>query len=207
MPSTGWPTPCADFSQFDFPVGLNPVTRGFFERVAATEDAADGGRDQGAARRQHRRRRRSCRSPTRPDYNAVIRTTCVATLLEAGHAENALPQTARATVNCRDPAGSAGRRGRTHARRASSTIDKVKITPEGQGGAEPAVADQSRGDARSRNARRRDVARRSGHPDHVAAATPTAAGCATPASRPTASPACSPIPATAACTGSTSRSA
>ncbi len=30
-----------------------------------------------------------------------IRTTCVATLLEAGHAENALPQTARATVNCR----------------------------------------------------------------------------------------------------------
>jgi acetylornithine deacetylase/succinyl-diaminopimelate desuccinylase-like protein len=38
---------------------------------------------------------------TRPDYNAVMRTTCVPTLLEAGHAENALPQTARATVNCR----------------------------------------------------------------------------------------------------------
>src|SRR3979409_2154337 len=37
----------------------------------------------------------------RPDYNAQIRTTCVATLLEAGHAENALPQTARATANCR----------------------------------------------------------------------------------------------------------
>src|SRR5262249_40270507 len=37
----------------------------------------------------------------RPDYNAQIRTTCVATLLEAGHAENALPQSARATVNCR----------------------------------------------------------------------------------------------------------
>jgi hypothetical protein len=37
----------------------------------------------------------------RPEYNAVMRTTCVATLLEAGHAENALPQSARATVNCR----------------------------------------------------------------------------------------------------------
>jgi acetylornithine deacetylase/succinyl-diaminopimelate desuccinylase-like protein len=37
----------------------------------------------------------------RPEYNAVMRTTCVATLLEAGHAENALPQKARATVNCR----------------------------------------------------------------------------------------------------------
>jgi acetylornithine deacetylase/succinyl-diaminopimelate desuccinylase-like protein len=37
----------------------------------------------------------------RPYYNALLRTTCVATLLEGGHAENALPQTARATVNCR----------------------------------------------------------------------------------------------------------
>jgi len=36
-----------------------------------------------------------------PDWNAVLRTTCVATMLEAGHAENALPQSARATVNCR----------------------------------------------------------------------------------------------------------
>jgi acetylornithine deacetylase/succinyl-diaminopimelate desuccinylase-like protein len=36
-----------------------------------------------------------------PYYNAIMRTTCVATMLEAGHAENALPQTARATVNCR----------------------------------------------------------------------------------------------------------
>jgi acetylornithine deacetylase/succinyl-diaminopimelate desuccinylase-like protein len=36
-----------------------------------------------------------------PSYNAQMRTTCVATLLEAGTVENALPQTARATVNCR----------------------------------------------------------------------------------------------------------
>jgi acetylornithine deacetylase/succinyl-diaminopimelate desuccinylase-like protein len=36
-----------------------------------------------------------------PYYNALLRTTCIATRLEAGHADNALPQTARATVNCR----------------------------------------------------------------------------------------------------------
>ena len=36
-----------------------------------------------------------------PDWNAVLRTTCVATMLEGGHAENALPQSAKATVNCR----------------------------------------------------------------------------------------------------------
>jgi len=36
-----------------------------------------------------------------PVYNAQLRTTCVATLLEGGHAYNALPQVARATINCR----------------------------------------------------------------------------------------------------------
>jgi acetylornithine deacetylase/succinyl-diaminopimelate desuccinylase-like protein len=36
-----------------------------------------------------------------PAYNAQLRTTCVATMLEGGHAYNALPQIARATVNCR----------------------------------------------------------------------------------------------------------
>ena len=36
-----------------------------------------------------------------PTYNAQLRTTCVATMLDGGHAENALPQVASATVNCR----------------------------------------------------------------------------------------------------------
>src|SRR5256884_8152487 len=36
-----------------------------------------------------------------PAWNATLRTTCVATLLEGGHAMNALPQLATATVNCR----------------------------------------------------------------------------------------------------------
>jgi acetylornithine deacetylase/succinyl-diaminopimelate desuccinylase-like protein len=36
-----------------------------------------------------------------PFYNAQLRTTCVATMLEGGHARNALPQRAMATVNCR----------------------------------------------------------------------------------------------------------
>ncbi len=43
-----------------------------------------------------------------PYWNAMLRTTCVATMLKAGHAENALPQSAAATVNCRIfPGGSA----------------------------------------------------------------------------------------------------
>lgn len=86
--------------QFDFPAGLNAVTRSFFERMVAAEtpQTVDAIRSLLAGRTND-----DALMPLtiRPEYNAVMRTTCVATLLEAGHAENALPQTARATVNCR----------------------------------------------------------------------------------------------------------
>jgi acetylornithine deacetylase/succinyl-diaminopimelate desuccinylase-like protein len=87
-------------ARFDFPVKLNETTRAWFERTAAWVEpavAADirsllgPSPDPEAVSRLARN----------PVYNAQIRTTCVATLLEAGHAPNALPQTARATVNCR----------------------------------------------------------------------------------------------------------
>ncbi|MGZ5894613.1 MAG: M20/M25/M40 family metallo-hydrolase, partial [Xanthobacteraceae bacterium] len=90
----------ARLSKFDFPAHLNPVTRDYFERVAATEQGEVA--DAIAALLAGRTDPQSNKPLTeRPFYNSQIRTTCVATLLEAGHAENALPQTARATVNCR----------------------------------------------------------------------------------------------------------
>jgi acetylornithine deacetylase/succinyl-diaminopimelate desuccinylase-like protein len=91
----------ARLARFDFPVRLNDTTRAFFARMASGESgrtAADmravagGTPDASAAARL---------SAASPYYNALLRTTCVATQLQAGHAENALPQTARATVNCR----------------------------------------------------------------------------------------------------------
>jgi acetylornithine deacetylase/succinyl-diaminopimelate desuccinylase-like protein len=86
--------------QFDFPPRLNAVTRTYFERLAVTETPAiaDAVKALLAGRTDAQ-----ALAPlsSRPDLNAQMRTTCVATMLEAGHAENALPQTARATVNCR----------------------------------------------------------------------------------------------------------
>jgi acetylornithine deacetylase/succinyl-diaminopimelate desuccinylase-like protein len=86
--------------KFDFPVQLNETTRAWLERAAPLEEAqvaADmravaAGRADAAAIE---------RLSSKPIYNAQLRTTCVATLLQGGHAENALPQSARATVNCR----------------------------------------------------------------------------------------------------------
>jgi acetylornithine deacetylase/succinyl-diaminopimelate desuccinylase-like protein len=87
-------------SKFTFPVELNETTRAYFQRLSAVEHDADMAAvakdDAAAAERLSRR----------PLYNALLRTTCVATELAGGHAENALPQSARATVNCRILPGS-----------------------------------------------------------------------------------------------------
>ncbi|GJG87291.1 peptidase M20 [Gemmatimonadetes bacterium T265] len=87
---------------YDFPVQTNAVTRAYFARTAALgRDAlAADMRAVGAAETPDSAAaaRLAARSPF---YNALLRTTCVATLVEGGHAVNALPQRAQATVNCR----------------------------------------------------------------------------------------------------------
>jgi acetylornithine deacetylase/succinyl-diaminopimelate desuccinylase-like protein len=61
-----------------------------------------------------------------PFYNAQLRTTCVATKVEAGHANNALPQMARAVVNCRILPGLPGADVEAVVRRLAG--EKVKVT-------------------------------------------------------------------------------
>ena len=83
-----------------FPVTLNEITRGFLERSAAFEEGALAA-DMLATAADPPDSAAAERLTESPFFNALLRTTCVATRLEAGHADNALPQTARATVNCR----------------------------------------------------------------------------------------------------------
>jgi acetylornithine deacetylase/succinyl-diaminopimelate desuccinylase-like protein len=67
-----------------------------------------------------------------PGINAAVRTTCVATMLDAGHADNALPQRARGVVNCRIlPDEKVEDVQQTMARVMAD--DKIKITPKGEG--------------------------------------------------------------------------
>lgn len=88
-------------SAYEFPAQLNDITRGTFQQLAVlmpgplSPDMVAVARpnpDSAAIRRL---------SDASPLYNAQLRTTCVPTELSGGHAENALPQTATATVNCR----------------------------------------------------------------------------------------------------------
>jgi acetylornithine deacetylase/succinyl-diaminopimelate desuccinylase-like protein len=86
--------------QFQFPVDLNEVTRNYFTHSAALETGQVSA-DMRAVATTPPDQAAAARLSAVPLYNALLRTTCVATMLDAGHAENALPQTARATVNCR----------------------------------------------------------------------------------------------------------
>jgi len=89
-------------STFSFPVNLNETTRAFFERTAQMEGGQvaedlravlSGQSDSATAA--------AARLSANPFYNAQLRTTCVATMLDGGSAVNALPQLASAKVNCR----------------------------------------------------------------------------------------------------------
>jgi acetylornithine deacetylase/succinyl-diaminopimelate desuccinylase-like protein len=89
-----------DLQEFRFPIDLNETSRAFFRLWAPMAPREvqplmerildDPGSPELSAKLVHH-----------PYFNALARTTCVATGLEGGHAENALPQSARATVNCR----------------------------------------------------------------------------------------------------------
>jgi acetylornithine deacetylase/succinyl-diaminopimelate desuccinylase-like protein len=94
---------------YSFPIERNEVTRTYFSRTAAlnTGELAKELTAVGAADLSDKKlaEQLAARSPF---YNAQLRTTCVATMIEGGHARNALPQRVAATVNCRimpgDPA-------------------------------------------------------------------------------------------------------
>lgn len=90
----------AKLEKAPFPFELNNVTRDYFTQMATTQTgqtAADMRAilvtppDEAAIARLSRDAR----------YNSTLRTTCVATMMNAGHAPNALPQRAEANVNCR----------------------------------------------------------------------------------------------------------
>lgn len=83
-----------------FPFELNGVTRGYFERMSTVEKGQRAA-DMKAILRTPPDPAALDRLSADPTQNAILRTTCVATRLEAGHANNALPQMARANVNCR----------------------------------------------------------------------------------------------------------
>jgi acetylornithine deacetylase/succinyl-diaminopimelate desuccinylase-like protein len=90
---------------YDFPAQFTDANRAYFAGMAKIQ-AAKGDNEVAGAMNAFLRdpsdaRSLSLVSAKDPSWNATLRSTCVATMLDAGHATNALPQRARAIVNCR----------------------------------------------------------------------------------------------------------
>ena len=116
-------------SKYDFPVNLNEVTRTYFERSAKLESGQMAA-DLAAVAKPNPDPAAVARLSAIPSYNATMRTTCVATRLEGGHADNALPQTARALVNCRIlPTETAAQTQQTLVKIVADS--RISVTPKG----------------------------------------------------------------------------
>jgi acetylornithine deacetylase/succinyl-diaminopimelate desuccinylase-like protein len=87
-------------ARYEFPVQLNEVSRTFFQRTADLESPAVAAAMRAVVANPGDSAATAVLARD-PRYNAMLRTTCVATRLGGGHAYNALPQTATANVNCR----------------------------------------------------------------------------------------------------------
>lgn len=116
--------------KFDFPFRLTNVTRAYFDSMAKIETGQSAADMQAILRDPPDPAALARLYETSAFNNSSVRTTCVATMLDAGHADNALPQRARGTVNCRIlPGESVGEVQQTLARVLAD--DKIKITPLG----------------------------------------------------------------------------
>jgi acetylornithine deacetylase/succinyl-diaminopimelate desuccinylase-like protein len=109
-------------SQYDFPLEYTDASREFLEKMgplvggemgAAMSTLAKDGANPTAATVVE----------SDPGYNGILHTTCVATMLDAGHATNALPQRARANINCRIFPG-------TSAEQVRAKLEELVADPE-----------------------------------------------------------------------------
>jgi acetylornithine deacetylase/succinyl-diaminopimelate desuccinylase-like protein len=93
-------TALSKLAVYQFPFEMNEVTRTYFKNLAGQETGQSAA-DMRAILGTPPDLAAAARLSAEPSFNSNFRTTCVATRLSAGHANNALPQTAQANVNCR----------------------------------------------------------------------------------------------------------
>jgi acetylornithine deacetylase/succinyl-diaminopimelate desuccinylase-like protein len=127
----------ARLAAFDFPAVLDEVNRGYFDRQASIVGGPLGADLRALGRGEAEPAVVARVAAVHPYFNAMLRTTCVATRLEAGHADNALPQAARATVNCRLLPGAAEPAVRETLVRVLAN-DRIAVTPANRAFSSPA---------------------------------------------------------------------
>lgn len=122
-------------SKYAFPLKTNEVTRAYFQAMAKIDNSPVKSDLAKASEGFEEAMERVARAS--PAWNATLRTTCVATQLEGGHARNALPQLAAANVNCRVLPEDSVDYVRSTLERVFAD-DQVKVSIEGEVGKGPA---------------------------------------------------------------------
>jgi acetylornithine deacetylase/succinyl-diaminopimelate desuccinylase-like protein len=87
-------------SQYEFPAQLNDATRGYFTKMSKIVGGETGAAMLAIVADPQDKAAYAVLAKD-PSIHAILGTTCVATRLDAGHANNALPQRATAVINCR----------------------------------------------------------------------------------------------------------
>jgi acetylornithine deacetylase/succinyl-diaminopimelate desuccinylase-like protein len=90
----------AKVRDLEFPIRFNDTTRAYFAKAGAAR-GDEMGRAMVALAKNPAETKAEATVNTDRSFHSMLRTTCVATLLDGGHAENALPQRAGANINCR----------------------------------------------------------------------------------------------------------
>lgn len=140
-------------SNLSFPIQVTPVTREYF-RVTGPLLGGELGQAMTAVARNPDDRAALAVLLADPTYNAALHTTCVATQLEAGHAPNALPQRAAATLSCRVMQGTTPEQVKEALEAAIGDPDvKVSIVRRRDGSTAPPLTDEIMGPVKAQAAR------------------------------------------------------
>jgi acetylornithine deacetylase/succinyl-diaminopimelate desuccinylase-like protein len=157
----------ARLGAYDFPIALNDATKGYYEQNAKIEPDAEVAGAMRAMVKDPNDAAAAAILARDPGRNSMMRTTCVATMVDAGHAPNALPQRAKANVNCRILPGNDPKVIRdqleTDRRRPGHQDHPGRRSRPGQPAAAADAADHGPG----HQGRGQDLAGRAVHPGHA----------------------------------------
>lgn len=117
--------------KFEFPFSLSPATRAYYERMATVQTGQTAADMQAMLRDPPDRAALDRLYTLNAEHNSTVRTTCVATMVDAGHAMNALAVRASATVNCRILPGQAETMVRETLVRVLAD-ERIEVTPVGE---------------------------------------------------------------------------
>ena len=129
-------------AQLSFPIQVNPVVREYF-RVTGPMLGGEIGAAMSAVAKNPADEAALKKITQDPTYNAIVHTTCVATQVEGGHAPNALPQRATATLSCRVMQGTTAEEVKAQLERAVADPQvKVAIVRRREGSSPPPLTDE-----------------------------------------------------------------